>query len=119
MKIKYRSRQRSREMRQDMTEAETILWSKLQRKQLYGYRFQRQQPIGPFFGDFACRSARLVIEVDGATHSTQKERDYDALRERYLEEAGWTVIRFWNAEIYENLNGVLDSILQRLPPPSR
>lgn len=105
-------------MRQDMTEAEVILWSKLQRKQLYDYRFQRQHPIGPFFADFACRSAKLVIELDGATHSTAEERESDARREAYLSSAGWRVVRFWNAEIYENLNGVLDSILQRLPPPS-
>ena len=106
-------------MRQDMTEAEVILWSKLQRKQLYGYRFQRQHPIGPYFADFACRSAKLVIELDGATHSTEAERAHDARRERYLQIAGWNVVRFWNAEVYENLNGVLESILQRLPPPSR
>jgi very-short-patch-repair endonuclease len=106
-------------MRTDMTDAETILWSRLQRKQLHGYRFQRQLPIGEYFADFACREARLVIELDGATHSTAEEREYDALRTRFIEARGWGVVRFWNSEIYENLNGVLESILLRLPPPSR
>jgi very-short-patch-repair endonuclease len=104
-------------MRQYLTDAEAILWSKLQRKQLHGHRFQRQYPIGSFIADFACRS--VVIEIDGATHSTEEERAYDARRERFMQSQGWSVVRFWNVEIYENLNGVLESILQRLPPPSR
>ena len=61
----------------------------------------------------------LVIELDGATHSTVEERDYDARRDAYIASQGWAVIRFWNADVYDNLNGVLESILQRLPPPSR
>lgn len=119
LKIKHRSRQRSRNMRVAMTDAETILWSRLQRKQLHGYRFQRQHPIGEYFADFACRYARLVIELDGVTHSSAEERDYDDRRTRFIGAQGWTVIRFWNADVFDNLNGVLNSILQRLPPPSR
>jgi very-short-patch-repair endonuclease len=119
VKIKHRIRNRSREMRTTMTDAEAILWSRLQRKRLHGYRFQRQLPIGEYFADFACREARLVIELDGATHSTAEEREYDARRTRFIEAQGWGVVRFWNAEVYENLNGVLESILLRLPPPSR
>jgi len=106
-------------LRSGLTEAEAILWSKLQRKQLHGYRFQRQYPIGSFIADFACREARLVIELDGATHSTAEERENDARREAFIVSQGWTVIRFWNSEVYDNLYGVLESILQRLPPPSR
>jgi very-short-patch-repair endonuclease len=102
-----------------MTDAEIILWSKLARKQLLGYRFQRQYPVGDFIADFACREARLVIELDGATHSTAEERDYDKRREAFMASQGWAVIRFWNADVFDNLNGVLDRILQRLPPPSR
>lgn len=114
MKTKYRTRQQARELRGQLTDAETILWSRLQRKQLHGYRFQRQLPIGPFIADFACRSAKLVIELDGATHSTADERDADAQRTAYLEAQGWGVIRFWNADVYDNLNGVLNSILMRV-----
>jgi very-short-patch-repair endonuclease len=119
MKIKNRSRQRSRERRQNLADAETILWSKLQRNQLRGHCFQRQFPIGPYFADFACRRVKLVIELDGATHSSLEERAHDARREGFLKSKGWTVIRFWNADVYDNLHGVLESILQRLPPPSR
>jgi very-short-patch-repair endonuclease len=106
-------------LRDDLTDAEVVLWSRLSRKQLFGYRFQRQYPIGSFIADFACREARLVIELDGATHSTPDEQEYDARREAFITSQGWTAVRFWNAEIYDNLRGVLDSILQRLPPPSR
>jgi very-short-patch-repair endonuclease len=105
-------------MRQAMTDAETILWSRLQRKQLHGYRFQRQYPIGAYFADFACREARLVVELDGATHSTNEEREYDARRDAFMQSQAWTVIRFWNIDVYKNLRGVLESILHRLPPPS-
>jgi len=115
MKTRYRSRQRSREMRQHMTDAETILWSRLQRKQLHGHRFQRQYPIGPYFADFACRETHLVVELDGATHSTAEERAHDQRREAFMSSQGWSVIRFWNADVYDNLNGVLNSILMRLP----
>ena len=119
MKIKYGSRERSRELRQTLTDTETILWSKLQRKQLRGFRFQRQHPIGPYFADFACRSAKLVIELDGATHSSLEEKAYDTRRDAFIRAQGWTVIRFWNSDVYDNLNGVLETILQKLPPPSR
>ncbi len=119
MKVKFRTRTRARQLRKTLTDAEAILWSKLQRKALHGYRFRRQHPVGPFIADFACTEARLIIELDGATHSTQDERLEDAKREAYLRSQGWGVIRFWNADVYDNLNGVLESILQRLPPPSR
>jgi very-short-patch-repair endonuclease len=102
-----------------MTNAETILWSRLQRKQLFGYRFQRQYPIGDYIADFACRSARLVIEVDGVTHSTPEELAHDAQREGFMRSQGWAVIRCWNTDIYENLDGVLNGIGRLLPPPSR
>ncbi len=102
-----------------MTEVETILWSKLQKDQLGGHRFLRQHPIGPYFADFACRKAGLVIELDGATHSTPEEIAHDARRTAFMEHEGWEVIRFWNHEIRSNLNGVLETIQRRLPPPSR
>jgi very-short-patch-repair endonuclease len=119
MKTKFRTRQYARDLRSNLTDAETILWSKLRRKQLGGYRFHRQHPVGPFIADFACREAHLIVELDGATHSTQDERAADAQRTAYIEAQGWYVLRFWNAEVYDNLHGVLESILQRLPPPSR
>ena len=102
-----------------MTEAEAILWSKLQDRQLCRHRFQHQHPIGSYIADFACRKHKLAIEVDGETHSSAEEKEHDTQRTAFLEKQGWTVIRFWNSEVYKNLYGVLDSILARLPPPSR
>jgi len=119
LKTKQSTLKRAREFRRNLTEAETILWSKLQDDKLIGYRFVRQHPIGPYYADFAFRRRKLVIEVDGATHSTLEERTHDARRTSFMEREGWTVVRFWNHEIKANLNGVLESILQRLPPPSR
>lgn len=102
-----------------MTEAETILWSKLQNDQLGGHRFLKQHPIGPYYADFACRRCKLAVAIDGETHSSVEERAYDARRTAFLEREGWAVVPFWNHEVKRNLDGVLESILQRLPPPSR
>ncbi len=101
-------------MRGALTDAETIVWSRLKGRGLNGWRFRRQHPVGPFIADFACARASLIIEIDGATHSSPEERAYDANRTRYLEEKGWRVIRVTNADVYENLNGVLNTILWRL-----
>jgi very-short-patch-repair endonuclease len=100
-------------MRRGMTEAEVILWSKLKDDQL-GARFVRQHPIGPYFADFACRGEKLVIEIDGDTHSTPDERAYDARRTAFIEAQGWGVVRFWNHEVRSNLRGIVESIEARL-----
>tara|TARA_R100000365_G_C2743910_1_gene72663 strand:- start:2474 stop:2785 length:312 start_codon:yes stop_codon:yes gene_type:complete len=97
-----------------MTRAEVILWQSLRKRQLAGYRFRRQVPIGPYVTDFACLDPRLVIEVDGATHSEEDEVAYDERRTRFLQQKGWHVYRVWNTDIYENLGGVLDAILHQL-----
>ena len=115
MKAEPRVRQFARQMRGALTDAETIMWSRLKGRGLGGWRFRRQHPIGPFIADFACASAKLVVEVDGATHSSPVERSYDQARTNYLEARGWTVLRVWNTDVYDNLNGVLDTILRHLP----
>lgn len=99
----------ARRLRKDMTRAEILLWAKLRRDAL-GYRFHRQKPIGPYIADFACIEARLVIEIDGATHGSEDARAYDSRRTRFLEHDGWRVIRFQNTEVYDNLTGVLETI---------
>jgi very-short-patch-repair endonuclease len=104
-------------MRSTMTRAETILWTRLRRRQLNGWHFRRQHPIGPYTADFACPARKLVVEVDGATHSTEAEQRHDRRRAIYLEEAGWTVMRFWNSDVYENEDGVVLMILNALPAP--
>lgn len=105
---------KARALRKTMPKSEVILWSRLRRQQLSGYRFRRQVPIGPFIADFACVDLKLVIEVDGATHSAATEMAYDRRRTMFLEEQGWHVWRVWNNEVYENLDGVLEALLIEL-----
>jgi very-short-patch-repair endonuclease len=105
---------KARALRKAMPRSEVILWSRLRREQLGGYRFCRQMPIGPYIADFACAELRLVIEVDGATHSTPSEIAGDARRTAFLQQQGWHVWRVWNNEVYENLEGVLEGLLIEL-----
>jgi very-short-patch-repair endonuclease len=112
----YRVTHKARHLRQNMTKAEASLWTYIRRRALGGARFRRQHPIGPFIADFACCQAKLVVEVDGATHSTE-QLAYDARRTKYLEGQGWTVLRVSNTDVYENMEGVWRTIAARFPPP--
>ncbi len=105
---------RARSLRHDQTTAESRLWNRLRAQRVNGFKFIRQEPIGPYFADFTCRKARLIIEIDGATHSTDEEIAADLRRTAFLEAQGYQVIRFQNAEIFENIEGVLETILARL-----
>jgi very-short-patch-repair endonuclease len=122
-----KSQERARELRQRMTDAEMILWSRLRQLGPVGLRFRRQHPIGPYVADFACVLQRVVIDVDGATHGSDAEVAYDKRREAYLKRRGWRLIRFWNREIYRELDRVMDVVcrfaadrevpLRRFAPP--
>ena len=92
-----------------MPAAEVILWERLRRKQL-GARFRRQYPIKPFIVDFACIKLKLIIELDGESHIGAENETYDAKRTQYLESKGWTVMRFWNHDIYETLDETIGKI---------
>tara|TARA_R110002073_G_scaffold121737_4_gene264492 strand:+ start:6505 stop:6945 length:441 start_codon:yes stop_codon:yes gene_type:complete len=111
-----RSRSFAKEMRRDLTNAEAILWAHLRKGQINGWRFRRQHPIGPYIADFACAKIKLVIEVDGATHGSAREQAADAKRSEFLESKGWRVLRVWNTDIYDNLDGVMQAICAALPP---
>jgi very-short-patch-repair endonuclease len=115
----YRITQKARSLRQNMTKAEVFLWMALRKRGLNGARFRRQHPVGPYIADFACPAAKLIVEVDGATHSTPDELAHDARRTKYLESQGWTVIRVNNSDVYENMDGVWHAIAARLAPPPR
>jgi very-short-patch-repair endonuclease len=104
----------ARSLRRDATNAERRLWESLRRKQLAGFRFRRQVILGGFIADFASFDARLVIELDGATHSTDQEIAYDAARSAALVAQGFTVQRFTNDDVYRNLDGVLETIRMKL-----
>ena len=103
----------ARRLRKKLTKAEALLWWRL-RRDIEGWRFRRQHPIGPYIADFACVEGRLAIEVDGATHHTQEEIAYDERRTRFLESRGWRVLRFWNGEVIANRVGVNETILGAL-----
>ncbi len=102
----------ARKLRANSTDAERLLWSRIRSHQL-GAKFVRQFPIGPHVADFACRSAHLVIELDGGQHND----DVDAPRTAAIEAHGYRVIRFWNNEVFENLEGVLTAIAVELELP--
>jgi len=116
MRTDEATRRRAKALRRELTDAERILWSRLKGKQLRGWQFRVQHPVSPYIVDFACVPVRLAIELDGATHSTAEERAHDERRRLFLEQAGWGVVRFWNDDVYRNLDGVVASILMRLPP---
>ncbi|MFT3810440.1 MAG: DUF559 domain-containing protein [Micropepsaceae bacterium] len=105
-----RARGFARQMRRALTEAETILWSRLRKREQPGALFRRQHPIGPYIADFACVAARLVVELDGATHGSDAELAHDARCDACLTAEGWQVMRFPNEEVFRALGGVLDAI---------
>src|SRR6476469_2378423 len=112
--------QTARELRSSATDAERLLWRFVRNRQLSGYRFRRQVPLGPYVADFVCLRARLIVEIDGSQHD---ERLLDELeRTQHLARLGYRVIRFWNNEVLQQTEAVLESILEALmqacPHPS-
>ena len=104
----------ARSLRRNATSAERRLWQGLRRQQIGGFRFRRQVMLGGFIADFACFEARMVIEVDGATHSTDREVALDAARSAALAAQGYDILRFTNDDVFHNLDGVLETIYMRL-----
>jgi very-short-patch-repair endonuclease len=109
--------QRAHALRQELTPAERRLWACLSRQQL-GVRFRRQHALGIYIADFCCIQKKLIIELDGSQHLEQD--DYDRERTRHLEALGFRVIRFWNNELMNDIEGVIKAILFALEecPPS-
>jgi len=102
----------ARKLRRDSTDAEKKLWYALCNRQLEGCKFRRQQPIGKYIVDFVNYEKKLVIEIDGSQHMDQQALDRE--RENWLRSKGFEIIRFWNNDIFENMNGVLEAIRKRL-----
>ena len=100
-----------RRLRNNMTDAEQKLWSILRGRQLQGFKFRRQHPYYLHILDFVCLDRKLVVEADGGQHA---ESDADPVRDRFLQQDGFTVLRFWNNEIFENIEGVAEVILRHL-----
>ncbi|WP_149193759.1 endonuclease domain-containing protein [Luteimonas suaedae] len=110
-----------RALRNQPTKVEHQLWQYLRGRQLEGCKFRRQHPFGDYILNFACLERRVVVELDGSQHA--EEVAYDAQRTRFLENAGFTVLRFWNNEVFDNIEGVTEMILGALdssitPTPS-
>jgi very-short-patch-repair endonuclease len=100
---------RSRELRRDSTDAEKRLWSLLRNRNLEGWKFRRQVPIDSFIVDFCCIEARLIVELDGGQHADEK-KCYDDLRTQQLKGLGFRVLRFWNSEVLQETEGVIQEI---------
>ena len=104
-----------KKLRNSMTAAECVLWQSLQGRQLLGKKFRRQISIGRYIVDFYGPEGRLVIELDGESHFSITMDEYEAERTKDLEQDGLKVIRFENQELYDHLDGVLETIKQALP----
>ena len=110
-----------RRLRNTSTDAEQLLWRYLRGRQMDGCKFRRQHPFGDYILDFVCLEKRLIVELDGSQHAETAKAD--ASRTAFLEEAGFRVLRFWNNQVFENMDGVCETIWQVLqmsstqPPP--
>ena len=100
----------SRQLRSNMTDAERLLWSRLRAKQLKGRQFYRQRIIGNYIVDFYCPKSNLIIELDGGQHYTDSGVSKDRMRDNYMREQGYKILRFSDREIFENLAGVIERI---------
>ncbi len=96
------------------TDAEKALWTKLRRKQLEGVKFRRQQPLGPYIVDLVSLERKLIIEIDGGQHNQQEIKRSDEERTNWLKQKGYRILRFWNNEVLENIDGVLERIREAL-----
>jgi len=109
-------RDTARRLRANTTGAEDILWRHLRRSPVLGTHFRRQVPIGRYVADFACMAARLVVEVDGSQHVEGPVAETDKVRTRWLESQGYRVLRVWNNDITQNIEGVLEAIHSAVSP---
>jgi len=115
-------RKKARDLRNRMTTAEIILWSRIRSRQLYGYKFRRQQPVLDFIVDFYCHELKLIIEVDGEIHSLPEIKESDRYRDKMLKDNGYHIIHFSNHEIETNLNhslSKLKSVISAFLSPSQ
>jgi very-short-patch-repair endonuclease len=104
---KVTTTQRARRLRRDSTDAERKLWYRLRARAMPGFKFVRQEPVGPYVIDFICRERRLIVEVDGSQHADSKR---DLARDRWLAQHGYRVLRSWNNDVMGNVDGVLEAI---------
>ncbi|HAF48068.1 MAG TPA: hypothetical protein DCL08_02370 [Anaerolineaceae bacterium] len=111
---KLEIRKLARNLRKNQTDAEQILWSKLRSRELSGFKFRRQHPIDNYILDFYCNEAQLAIEIDGGQHAEKENIKMDDQRTALLNQKGIRVIRYWNNDVLENTDEVLEDILATL-----
>jgi len=104
------SKSRRKDLRNNGTKAEAVLWNQLKNKQVDGAKFRRQQGLGRYIVDFYCPEFRVVVELDGASHEGEEAAKYDAERTKYLERLGMRIIRFPNVAVLHEMESVLNSI---------
>lgn len=102
-----------KKLRSSATTQEIILWSRLRKKQL-GYKFRRQSSIGKYIVDFYCPQKKLIIELDGWQHKEEKQERYDKERTKFIESLGFKILRFWNNDVNNNLEGAIFKIEEYL-----
>lgn len=110
------NKNRARQLRKNPTDVERFLWLRLQKRQIAGCKFRRQQPLGPYIVDFVCFETRVIIEVDGGQHS--ERRKYDSARGHWLESQGFRVLRFWNNQVLGEIEAVLEVIAKACSTPA-
>ena len=104
----------AKNLRKNQTKQETIVWNLLRNHKIYNLKFKRQYPIGNYIVDFVCHEIQLIIEIDGGQHNDNGHKIYDIERTQYLNLRGYTVIRFWNNEIDNNIEGVYQKIIETI-----
>jgi very-short-patch-repair endonuclease len=112
--IDSKTRSRARRLRRELTKAETAMWSMLRDLRPFGARFRRETPIGPYIADFAWLSARIVVEVDGDSHETDRGRKHDRQRDAFMRNHGFTVLRFDNLQVIDGPDYVFTTIESHL-----
>ena len=109
---RYKARRRA--LRRSQTDTERILWQKLRNRSFFGIKFFRQFSVESYVLDFYSPALKLAIEIDGGQHMDKERKDYDTLRTDYLEGMGIDVLRFWNSEVFKNIDGVMERISEKL-----
>lgn len=114
LKYSHHLKYKARRLRSELTDSESLLWSRLRRKQILGVQFYRQKPVGNYIVDFYAPRAKLVIELDGAQHLDQDHAKKDEIRDEYLRNQGLLVMRFNNLQVLQQLESVVQKIFRTL-----
>jgi very-short-patch-repair endonuclease len=115
MPVSLKLRNKARNLRRQQTDVETRLWMRLRDRQLCGAKFRRQHPLGPYIVDFCCPDRGLIVELDGGQHAEQASSDQ--VRTDFLEADGYRVVRFWNHDVLDQMDAILEEIVRLLSDP--